>query len=40
MSSKSAVLATRPAWSALAEHHRAVAGKHLRELFAEDPRRA
>ncbi len=40
MSSKSAVLATRPAWSALAQHHRAVAGKHLRELFAEDPRRA
>ncbi len=40
MSSKSAVPATRPAWSALAEHHRAVAGKHLRELFAEDPRRA
>ena len=40
MSSKSAVLTTRPAWSALAQHHRAVAGKHLRELFAEDPRRA
>jgi glucose-6-phosphate isomerase len=40
MSSKSAVLATRPAWNALAQHHRAVAGKHLRELFAEDPRRA
>ena len=40
MSSKSAVPATRPAWSALAEHHRAIAGKHLRELFAEDPRRA
>jgi glucose-6-phosphate isomerase len=40
MSSKSAVLATRPAWSALAQHHHAVAGKHLRELFAEDPRRA
>jgi glucose-6-phosphate isomerase len=40
MSSKSAVLTTRPAWGALAQHHRAVAGKHLRELFAEDPRRA
>ncbi|MCO1661006.1 glucose-6-phosphate isomerase [Pseudonocardia humida] len=29
-----------PEWSALAEHHRAVEGKHLRELFADDPGRA
>ncbi|WP_233517741.1 glucose-6-phosphate isomerase [Geodermatophilus marinus] len=28
-----------PEWGALAEHHRAVAGRHLRELFAEDPDR-
>src|SRR5512134_644780 len=27
-------------WSALAEHHAAVAGRHLRELFADDPQRA
>jgi glucose-6-phosphate isomerase len=29
-----------PEWSALAEHHEAVAGLHLRELFASDPDRA
>jgi glucose-6-phosphate isomerase len=29
-----------PEWSALSEHHAAVAGRHLRELFAEDPDRA
>ena len=27
-------------WSALAEHHAAVAGLHLRQLFADDPERA
>ncbi|XVQ15327.1 glucose-6-phosphate isomerase [Spirillospora sp. CA-255316] len=27
-------------WTALAEHHAALAGRHLRELFAEDPGRA
>jgi glucose-6-phosphate isomerase len=27
-------------WQALAEHHRAVGDRHLRDLFAEDPRRA
>jgi glucose-6-phosphate isomerase len=32
-------LRERPAWRALAEHHRAVGGRHLRELFAEDPGR-
>jgi len=26
-------------WRALAEHHREVAGRHLRDLFAEDPAR-
>jgi glucose-6-phosphate isomerase len=29
-----------PEWAALAEHHAAVAGQHLRELFAADPDRA
>ncbi|UDY35325.1 glucose-6-phosphate isomerase [Dermatobacter hominis] len=29
----------RPAHQALAAHHAALAGRHLRELFAEDPRR-
>ena len=30
---------TLPAWSALQEHHRRIAGRHLRELFRDDPRR-
>jgi glucose-6-phosphate isomerase len=29
----------RPAWRALADHHRSIAGAHLRQLFAEDGRR-
>ncbi|MEU5991114.1 glucose-6-phosphate isomerase [Spirillospora sp. NPDC047418] len=29
-----------PEWSALAEHHAALAGRHLRDLFADDPGRA
>ncbi|GGV22026.1 glucose-6-phosphate isomerase [Actinomadura cremea] len=29
-----------PEWSALAEHQVALAGRHLRELFADDPERA
>jgi glucose-6-phosphate isomerase len=28
-----------PEWKALAEHHRQVSGRHLRQLFAEDPER-
>ncbi|WP_433232371.1 glucose-6-phosphate isomerase [Actinomadura formosensis] len=28
-----------PEWSALAEHHATLAGRHLRELFADDPGR-
>jgi glucose-6-phosphate isomerase len=28
-----------PEWAALTEHHRSIAGRHLRDLFAEDPRR-
>src|ERR687889_2520499 len=29
-----------PEWTALTEHHATVAGRHLRELFADDPERA
>ena len=29
----------RPAYQALAEHHAKIEGRHLRELFAEDPAR-
>ncbi len=32
-------LAALPEWKALAAHHREVAPRHLRELFAADPRR-
>jgi glucose-6-phosphate isomerase len=32
-------LTERPAWKALAEHHRAVRNLHLRQLFAGDPLR-
>ncbi len=33
------VLTQRPAWQALAAHHRNIRDAHLRQLFAEDPRR-
>ncbi len=33
-------LTQRPAWKALTAHHKKIAGKHLRELFAQDPKRA
>jgi glucose-6-phosphate isomerase len=29
----------RPAWKALEQHHEQIAGRHLRDLFAEDPGR-
>src|SRR4051812_24995389 len=32
-------LTTRPAWNALQAHHRTVQHLHLRQLFADDPRR-
>lgn len=32
-------LTSRPQWQALAEHYKAIGGKHLRELFATDPQR-
>jgi len=36
---KTLPLTQRPAWKALAAHHKKIAGKHLRELFAKDPKR-
>lgn len=35
----SAPLPTQPAWKALREHHAKIKHVHLRQLFAEDPRR-
>jgi glucose-6-phosphate isomerase len=32
-------LRERPAWKLLEEHHRAISGRHLRDLFADDPGR-
>ncbi len=32
-------LTQRPAWKALAAHHKKIKGTHLRELFARDPKR-
>jgi len=32
-------LTKRPAWEALADHHKKVKGLHLRDLFAADPKR-
>ncbi|HEY8044656.1 MAG TPA: glucose-6-phosphate isomerase [Streptosporangiaceae bacterium] len=32
-------LRQRPAWKALEQHHREIGGRHLRDLFAEDPGR-
>ena len=32
-------LADRPAWKALAAHHRQVGDLHLRQFFADDPER-
>ncbi|HEX3389022.1 MAG TPA: glucose-6-phosphate isomerase [Streptosporangiaceae bacterium] len=32
-------LRQRPAWKALEQHHSEISGRHLRELFAADPRR-
>ena len=33
-------LTKRPAWKALAAHHKKIQGVHLRKLFASDPKRA
>ena len=32
-------LRSRPAWSALAQHHEQIRDTHLRDLFASDPGR-
>ncbi|GAA1287578.1 hypothetical protein Psi02_70670 [Planotetraspora silvatica] len=32
-------LRDRPAWQALRRHHGQIEGRHLRELFADDPGR-
>src|SRR6202046_5130819 len=32
-------LRERPSWKALEQHHAEISGRHLRELFAEDPGR-
>jgi len=39
MKEESAPLLERPTWKALRAHHAAIGSRHLRELFAEDPRR-
>ena len=37
--STSKPLTQRPAWRALAAHHKKIARRHLRDLFAADPKR-
>ena len=32
-------ITAHPAWQALEDHHRGIRDRHLRELFAEDPKR-
>ncbi len=39
MTTGTTALGERPAWKALAAHHQEIAGKHLRQLFADDPTR-
>jgi glucose-6-phosphate isomerase len=39
MKNQTRSLLERPAWAALRSHHAAIAPLHLRELFAQDPRR-
>jgi glucose-6-phosphate isomerase len=39
MTAGSEALTTRPAWKALEAHHRKVQALHLRNLFADDPKR-
>ena len=36
---KSIPLSDRPAWKALQAHHQQIQGKHLKQLFVEDPQR-
>jgi glucose-6-phosphate isomerase len=39
MTEQIALLTKRPAWKALAAHYQHVADRHLRQLFADDPKR-
>lgn len=39
MSPTAATLTERSAWKALEAHHREIKGRHLRDLFADDPKR-
>jgi glucose-6-phosphate isomerase len=39
MAATGAPLTRRPAWKALEAHHQQIRGLHLRQLFADDPRR-
>ncbi len=39
MPTPSKTLTQRPAWKALAAHHKKIRSRHLRDLFAEDPKR-
>ena len=39
MTASPQTLPARPAWKALQAHHRKVQALHLRNLFAEDPKR-
>ena len=39
MSTTNPALAARPAWKALAAHHEKIRDVHLRQLFADDPKR-
>src|SRR4051794_17315099 len=36
---KEMTITAHPAWQALAAHHRVIRDRHLRELFADDPKR-
>ncbi len=40
MSTRTLSLTRRPAWKALAAHHKKIQGRTLRRLFADDPQRA
>src|SRR5688572_10621787 len=39
MSAPATRLTDRPAWKALSAHYNEIKGRHLRQLFAEDPQR-
>src|SRR5205809_1883802 len=39
MAASGAPLTQRPAWKALAAHYQQIRGLHLRQLFADDPKR-